>query len=561
MNKKLIYCLAFIAAVLLNSCNDDFLNRYDHVAINENNYWNSASDLEIYNNKLYENYFSSKGFGGAANWGMFMEDNLSDNSMVREPSTIRLGIHTYTNPGKSNWDWALIRNVNVFLDNYQNADEEEATLNHYAAEARLLRAIDYYDKVKLYGNLPLVNRVFSETDEALYDTQRPRTEIVDFIMKDLEFAVKWLPENSTPNRFNKSIAQAYKARIALHEGTFRKYHGIGGEEPFLQNAVDAAEAVIASGKYVIDVDKPYRSLFQNIDLAGNKEVIMYRDYDLDLKITNNLQIASLNTDNVNGASASGTKSLIDDYLCTDGLPITESPLYMGDDSLELVFANRDKRLEGTFGKKGDYFLDDQTLYLSAHPDAGSGSGGIYSSPSGYQIVKFYVSEFGPPYTWGGIYIDAPLLRYAEILLIYAEAKIELGSISQPELDKSINLLREKAGVSPMTTEHATIAEIRRERRVELAFEGFRYDDLMRWKMGNILREPVLGVKFNTKDFPNPNNEYVIGTNLFLNEDGYVISNDTYVFDESKHYYFPVPFNELSLNPGLKQTPGWEQATE
>jgi hypothetical protein len=557
MNKKQIYFLAFIAIVIFSGCNDDFLDRYDHTAINENSYWNTASDLELYNNKLYENYFSSKGFGNS--WGMFLEDNLSDNSMVRVPSTTRLGIHTYTEPGKSNWSWGLIRNVNIFLENYQKADEDEETLNHYAAEARLLRALDYYDKVKLYGDLPLVNRVFSETDEALYETQRPRAEIVDFIMDDLDFAVQWLPENSPANRFNKSIAQAYKARITLHEGTFRKYHGLGGETPFLQAAAEAADAVIASGKYHIDVTKSYHSLFSNLDLGGNKEVLMYRDYDLDLQIMNNLQIASLNSDNVGGASASGTKSLIEDYLCTDGLPITESPLYLGDDSLELVFSNRDKRLEGTFGKKGDYFLQEDQLYLSGHPAVG-GQSVLPSTPSGYQIVKFFIPEL-EPYTWGGLYQDAPILRYAEVLLIYAEAKIELGNITQPELDKSVNLLRAKAGVAPMTSERATIAEIRRERRVELAFEGFRYDDLMRWKMGSVLSEPVLGVKFNTNDFPNFNNEYVFGANLFLNDEGYVISNETYVFDESKHYFYPVPFNELSLNPNLKQTPGWERGTE
>uniref|UniRef100_UPI0032166860 RagB/SusD family nutrient uptake outer membrane protein n=1 Tax=uncultured Draconibacterium sp. TaxID=1573823 RepID=UPI0032166860 len=549
MNKKLIYYFTLIAVVLFSSCNDEFLDRYDHTAINEDSYWNSASDLELYNNNLYASYFTSaKGFGGGASWGILMEDNYSDNSMVRSPNTLRLGTHTYTDPVKSNWNWTLIRNVNIFLENYQKANEDEETLNHYAAEARLLRALDYYDKVKLYGDLPLVDRVFSETDEAIYEAQSPRDEIVDFIMADLDYAVQWMNESSVRNRFNKTIAQSYKARICLHEGTFRKYHGLGGESSFLQAAAEAAEAVINSGNYIIDATTSYGSLFQNLDLAGNKEVIMYKDYDVDLGIKNNIRMNALNSDNVNGASASGTKSLIEDYLCNDGLPITESPLYQGDGSMADVFANRDERLKGTFGKQNDLFLD-SILYLSAHEDASNNS----SSPSGYQLVKFFNEE--NDYTpWGGGFIDAPIFRYAEVLLIYAEAKVETGGITQPELDKSINLLRAKAKVAPMTAAKANIDEIRRERRVELAFEGFRYDDLMRWKQGSKLAEPVLGAKFNSSDFPGTYTEGV--NNFHLNTDGYIMSNEIYVFDESKHYYFPVPFNELSLNPNLKQTLGW-----
>jgi hypothetical protein len=192
------------------------------------------------------------------------------------------------------------------------------------------------------------------------------------------------------------------------------------------------------------------------------------------------------------------------------------------------------------------------IYLNSSPTSIE----VTACPSGYHVVKFYNEEQAKTVAYGQAFLDAPLFRYAEVLLIYAEAKKELESLTQADLDKSINLLRAKAGVANMTLAKASISEIRRERRVELAFEGMRYDDLMRWKQGALLAQPVIGLKFNANDIADYN-EYVVGTHIFLNENGYIMSNSTYSFDESKNYFFPVPINELSLNPNLVQTSGWE----
>ncbi len=549
MNNKIIYMFFLLTVFALNGCNDDFLERLPETSIVEGNFWNTESDLITYNNQLYAMYFSDKGFGNSA--VMLTADNISDNSFAASPSDVRLGINTPDNPGKSNWNWRLIRNINVFLEKYKNTKIDESVQNKYAAEARLLRALDYYDKVKLYGDLPLIDRVLSEDDELLSAPQSSRNDIVNFIMDDLDFAVQWLPEKAPKGRFNKNIALAYKARITLHEGTFRKYHGLGGETPFLQNAADAANAVIESGKYKIETSKSYFSLFNSINLAGNKEVIFYKDYDPTLSLYHNVANFIIYPF---GTSFSGTKSLINDYLCTDGLPISKSPLYMGDDSIANEFANRDNRLNCTFALPNDprfsYFMGDK-IYLNSSPT----SIGVTACPSGYQVVKFFNEEQAATVAYGQAFLDAPLIRYAEVLLIYAEAKAELGSLTQSDIDKSINLLRAKAGVANMTLARATISEIRRERRVELAFEGMRYDDLMRWKQGALLAQPVLGLKFNANDIADYD-KYVVGKDIFLDENGYIKSNQTYSFDESKNYYFPIPVNELSLNPNLVQTQGW-----
>ncbi len=548
-NNKIIYIFFLVAAFVFSSCNDEFLDRLPTTSITEDTFWNSEQDLITYNNKLYSDYFRYKGFSSKS-WGdrggILMLENYSDNSFTDIPTDVRLGINTTNNPGKENWGWGLIRNINVFLEKYKETQLDVTVQNKYAAEARLLRALDYYDKVKLYGDLPLVDRVFSDTDEELYVKQRSRDEIIEFIMNDLDFAIEWLPEKAKRGSFDKIIARAYKARITLHEGTFRRYHGLGNEQKFLQDAADEANLVMASERYKIETSKDYTSLFNVTDLSNSKEIVFYKAYDLEIGPNHS---ASVLLTDPSGCPISGSKSLVSDYLCIDGLPISESPLYMGDDSLAQEFANRDLRLSSTFGMLNTYFVGDK-VYLNSTPKPIVNT----ACPSGYQVVKFYNEEQDNQPT-SKSYLDAPLLRYAEVLLIYAEAKAELGSLTQEDIDNSINLLRAKAKVLDMTLSTATISEIRRERRVELAFEDFRYDDLMRWKQGSLLAHPVLGLKFNSNDIADFA-DFTIGENIFLDANGFIMSNITYSFDESKNYFFPVPVNELSLNPNLIQTPGW-----
>lgn len=547
MKKIGIYLLASLW--VLTGCNDEFLDTYPKTQINDENFWNNPADLATYNNQLYGAYFNGKGFGrGGFDAYMLTNDNYSDNAFMMTPNDVRLGLNSANQPGLSNWNWSLVRDVNQMLENALEADIEEVTKNQYIAEARLLRALDYYDKLKLYGKLPIIDHVLTEDDDLLYASQSSRDEVMAFIKADLDFAVQWMASNPATNRFSKNIAQAYKARIMLHEGTFRKYHSLGGESTYLDAAAQAAEAVIASGAYVINVNGNYNDLFANINLNGNKEVVFFRDYDEALQIYHN--VSNIIT-HVDGAQFGGTKDLINDYLCTDGLSIAESPLYQGDATIADEFANRDGRLAGTFAQPNTYFIADK-LYLNSDPQGVVNT----ASPSGYQVAKFF-NESQDIQAWDRAFIDAPIIRYAEVLLIYAEAKAELGTITQADVDMSINMLRAKAGVANLTLDQGSIiADVRRERRVELAFEGFRYDDLIRWKEGAKLTEPVLGLRFNASDIAD-HDAFTVGADIVLNGDGYIMSNQTYQFDESKNYYFPVPVNELSLNPNLEQTDGWE----
>ncbi|WP_417444559.1 RagB/SusD family nutrient uptake outer membrane protein [Joostella sp.] len=541
-----IYYLVF--ALLLVGCNDDFLDRYPETQINDGNFFKSESDLKIYNNGLYSSYFLREGFQnqGAFNAEVLTFDKYSDNAFMQTPDDIRLGINSANQPGFQEWDWSLVRDINQFLENASSADVEEVVRNRYIAEARLIRALEYYDKVKLYGDLPIIDRVLAVDDELLTASQSPRDEVMEFINDDLDFAVQWLPTSAEENRFNKYIAAAYKARIMLHEGTFRKYHSLGQEKTYLQQAAIASQLVMDSDDYMIDPSVGYGELFSNLNLSGNKEIVFFKDYEESLQLYHN--VGNILT-HVNGAEFGGSKSLINDYLALDGLPIEESDLYEGDETIEKEFANRDLRLRETFGIPNSYFIGDK-IYLNSDPNGIVNTG----TPSGYQLVKFY-NEEQDPLAWNRNFIDAPLIRYAEVLLINAEAKAELQTITQNDIDNTVNLLRVKAGVADLTLSGGIIEDIRRERRVELAFEGFRYDDLMRWKQGSLLAEPVLGLKFNDTDIADAD-AFEVGTDIQLNNEGYIISDNVYSFDESKNYYFPIPVNELSLNPNLEQTPGW-----
>jgi hypothetical protein len=276
-----------------------------------------------------------------------------------------------------------------------------------------------------------------------------------------------------------------------------------------------------------------------------------------------------------------TRTLVDAYLCEDGLPISQSPLYKGNDSIQSEFLNRDQRLRQTVCMPNEYlFIPEQNDYgisMSNLPGTTSDYG---FCETGYWPIKFW--SFNPDEkNRGRSYrgIQAVIVfRYAETLLIYAEAMAELGQCNQGVIDKTINILRDRVGMAPMEIGNLVndsnsdfpnlpvlISEIRRERMVELALEYSRRDDLIRWKAGNLYLKKPLGMKFWQYMYPKKNDvgEYrtKIGQNIFVDSDGFL---DPYqkqlpggrIFEEPKHYYFPIPIEDLTLNPNLTQSPGW-----
>lgn len=564
-----IFTLSILFALLAASCSKDFMERYPLDKLSDETYWNTETDLELYTNTMYQSVFTGHGTGFAESPIAF-GDNQSDNMVPYNYNQIAAGEHLLPTTG-GGWDWAFIRRCNFFLTRYQRTPIAENIRNIYAGEVLLFRSIEYWEKVKRFGNVPFFTHDLQTNSPELFEPATDRSVVMDSVLVDLNKAIEYLPAkgNEAANRVNKDVALAFKARICLHEGTFRKYHGLADSEKYFTEAANAAKTLIDGGKYQLSsTGNPamdYRNVFNRYDQTSNKEVIFFRKYDFDLGIgTNTSRFIDLNE-----RAFSVSKSLVDEYLCTDGFPIGLSGVYQGDNSILDEIRNRDPRLLQTVVEPNTNML----AGVGFAPIPGSPSTGQGIVATGYMLLKHWVNDPQETFRADKGILDAIIIRYGEVLLIYAEAKAELGQADQGALDISINKLRDRVNMPHLSEavgyEDPVLAgrfpgisnllrEIRRERRVELACEGFRYDDLIRWKAGKVLEERVIGAKFNVADYPTVE----VGADIFLTDDGYI---DVYhlslpngrTFEEPKHYLFPIPQEELILNPELDQNPGWE----
>ena len=533
--KRLAFVLFFFTML---SCE---VERLPETSISDQTFWRSETDLIAATNYLYtfipgfnnEDVWSDDAIGLASN-------QISDGSRLA-PSTDA----NYTEP------YRLIRAANNIIEKAPLAASNVAasTLDRYIADARFFRAWGYFSLVQKYGNVPLILKILSDESPELLEAASPREKIFDQIYQDLDFAVAKLPTMATLGTANygkisKTAAQAFKARVALFEGTRSKFHGYGDPNKHLNLAVEASKAIIDGKQHTL-----YANYFDLFQMAGegfaNKENIIVKPYGVSLAdrvLTHTYFRGTLENGNKNP-----TKSLVDAYLMTDGLPITKSSLYKTPLVSTDVFTNRDERLSHSVFKKGDAYIFTRKIFDI--------------SPLVFQKTGFCFRKFSNIDDWNNqaSFIDRPILRYAEVLLIYAEAKFELtNSITDADLDISINLLRSRGKIAKLTNGLVTNNnlnmrdEIRRERRVELAQEGHRYWDILRWKTAEIeLPKPVLGNFFFKVEFGT-------ATTVNLTPDNFILVTPASFrkFDPAKDYLWPMPLNEISLNPNLKQNPGW-----
>lgn len=585
---KTIFGLA-AGALLLTACNDSFLDRNPTSDLVDKDFWNTASDLEVYNNGIYnqagdnDDYMFLVGFTNdpynSSAWSAIaceaQTDNFASLSSAQQWATkIGAGQETVpNNPDRGGWKWDLLRRCNVFFENYHKADVLETIKQQYAGEVYFFRAWFYLDKVQKYGDVPYVTKALDTDSPELYGKRTPRKDVMDSVLVDIDKACAYLPvawDKSKPNRVDKGTALALKSRICLYEGTYRKYHNLGDYEKYLQEAVKASEDLIALNKYkVYNTGKPesdYTALFSSPDLSTNPEVIFYRKYEAGV-LGNRMSgyIVLMN--------AGATKDFVDDFLCLDSdgeaRPVSLSTDYK-EDTYQNVLTNRDPRLTQTIldPLKAKNVLYNQDKYQFPILNGMDG----WKTTTGYHVIKYYNKDEDAK-GYGNEGTDAPLFRYAEVLLNLAEAKAELGTINQTDLDNTVNLLRKRAGMPdltltpPMDPKYAgegitsLLVEIRRERRVELSFEMSRYPDLMRWKWGKRLAEPMLGMRFEAADSESEQFKNADVQTVEVNGKHYIdafAGNDfgKRVFDEEKHYLHPIPVNVRSKNPELGQNPKW-----
>ncbi len=526
MKMKTYSIYGFITACLfLSACNDDFLDKQRTDALSSETYWVSEENAEMAVTACY-------GFFGDEWWTTFLtcatDDSYAWSNWPCDVMYVNDGSAT-TSLGTFSHFWthsyqaiAAANNVTDNIDKVTDMDDD--TRARLTAEARFVRAYAYQHLVGYYGDVPLIKHVQSDPSE-YYVSRTSKDSIVDFIVSEIDDFANDLPvsyDAADWGRATRGAALALKARTLLYNGEWEK-------------AAEAAKAVMDLGVYSIDPD--FGSLFDGSN-ENSSEIIMSAQYTSTYK-------SSLATW-ICGPTLGGwsevvpLQSLVDAFECTDGKTIDESPLYDPEHS----FQNRDPRLDMTIILPGDV-VNGNTIDVTASGSS-DGLGKNNASYSGYYYKKYVPTEISGSYD-ANCTNDIILFRYAEVLLTYAEAKIEAGDIDQSVYD-AINEVRGRADVRmPAITTGKSQNElreiIRRERRVEFAMEEERLFDIRRWEIAeDVIPGKLYGIlnNYNT-DRSDYGSHVLVGTR---------------VFDASRDYLWPIPQSEMDLNKNLVQNPNW-----
>jgi hypothetical protein len=589
MKLKYIYFLFF--AVFISSCD---LEELPQATTSKGPIFANESGLILYTNSFYT-MFNGKNLHRA--------DAMSD-YLARKDTPPFITEGNYSAQVSTGWSWSDLRNINYFIENCTDPKVPVAVRKNYIGIAKFFRAWFYFDKVKRFGDVPWIGKPLDVKDtDLLYKGRDSRAMVMDSVLADLDYASLNItsPSEGTRSLVTKYVAYAFKARVALYEGTYRKYHtnlGLTGSAANLLNqAAVAAKKVMDEGGYKLydgaGVDKSYRQVFINPAPVAT-EVMLSAVCDLAL---NNLNDGNWYwTSGTYGDKANFIRTFINTYLNIDGTPYTNNPAYK-----TMLFKDevkgRDKRLQQTI-RSGDYKRISAGNLIPAPP--------VFSYTfTGYMPIKWALDDVY--YDTRDLNINSvTIFRFAEVLLNYAEAKAELGTLTDADWAATIGALRKRAGITgglsakptiadPYLQEKyfpnisdATLLEVRRERGIELCLEGFRFDDIVRWRRGELMQ-----MEWNGMYVPELN------TPMDLNEDGILdvafyktlpanrVAGVTYVevaptvggkvnpqllsngdsgeltwlnniprkFTD-KNYLYPIPAGDLITNPKLGQNPGW-----
>ncbi len=567
--KNIILLYIGTALCVLSSCNDMLDKDPRDTFVNNDVFWSNINTVESYTNKFYDNYV---GYSQNGSYGWFYFKSLTD-----DQGNSGFDDWTFSSVPSTSSYWTdgfkEVRRANYVIQNISSSSMAESSKRYYIAVARLNRAWQYYQLVREYGDVEWLSEVITDpNDSQVYGERTDRDVVMDSVLTDLDYAIAHLGNVSDKTKWSKHMALAMKSDVCLYEGTFSKYRteedngkkaDIARSSRYLQAAADASDALINSDEY--SLTKTYGEVYNSVSLGSGSETIFYRNYAKDMVMHGLLAYTC------SSAEQWGiTKDAFDAFLFVDGKPLATTSLNksdkavknaQGDYSISSALAVRDKRLS---------ILVDSIVCFNGHGwtrvnGEGIADGVPMTSSTGYTIRKYdnlSLDRYYRTNTTTG-YTDAPLYWYAVILLNNAEAKAELGTISQVDLDNTINLLQKRAGLPGISLEPATdpannmnvdnlLWEIRRCRRCELMTDNwYRYWDLVRWHQLD---------KLDTENNPAIN----LGANLSnvsdiavnVNSEKYmVVCNKSRKYDK-KHYLFPVPTNDLNLNVKNKQNLGW-----
>lgn len=572
-----------VVAASLMACNDDYLQRFPIAELAPETFFQSETELRAYTNAFYNqlpaalNVFYDAPFYADDDARTTVHDEIRGTRIV--PTT------------GGGWTWEELRRINFFLENSPKCPDEPVRVK-YDALARFFRAYFYFEKVKRFGDVPWYDYVLEQYDEGLMKARDSRQVVFSHMLEDIDYAIAHLETIRSAQLVTKWTALSLKSRMCLFEGTFRKYHGLDGWEGLLNQCVSASEDMMDNsgyGIYTSTKDKAYHELFLP-DEPISKEMILARQYSAAIPFVHSVNFYTLS---VSYGRPGVLRSVINSYLNADGTRFTDNPDYRTMQFYEET-QNRDPRLSQTIRVPGYKRIDEDKTSV---PD-------FAACITGYQYIKYIQSA---KYDNGNCVNDIPLFRYAEVLLNYAEAKAELGVISQADIDKSIKLLRDRVGMPNLNVTEANqkpdpyiadqyrnvagsnkgiILEIRRERRIELIREGFRWHDLLRWKEGKSLERVFNGIYFpgigeydldhdgtidleiyeGKKPAAVSGRQYQKLGELVLENGvngGQIITNPTVqkVWTEDKDYLYPIPTQERELNHNLTQNKGWKDDLE
>lgn len=592
---------AIILLIGLTAC-DDLLDLHPLSQISQTDYFKTETDLQLFSNSFYNNLLNKSPYDEQSD--IYIQQNLSDEMLGGTKRTVPAS--------GGGWSWGDLRKMNTLLA-YANQCEDKNAVVKYTALTRFFRAFFYFEKVKRFGDVPWYDVELGSSDQALYKARDSREVIMTHMIEDIDYAIANLPdkkqETSSPYRVNKWAAMALKAQFCLYEGTFRKYHGLNLDGHaytyYLEQSAAAAQELMKTGPYKLystgNPGKDYLTLFAE-ENANPDEYIFAIKFDYGLNIYHN---ATAHTLVPTQGRPGFTRKMVNTYLKKDGTAFTNETGWQEMSFIDEV-KNRDPRLAQSIRTPG-YTRIGQTKVLA--PD-------LSISVTGYQPIKFVQD---PTASGGNVdrndrsTCDLPVYRYAEVLLNYAEAKAELGTLTQDDLDNSINLIRKRVGMPDLSmssananpdrylssddtgysnvtgTNKGVILEIRRERTIELMQEGFRFDDLVRWKAGHCIDQSIYGMYFpgpgeydltgdgvadvilyasgtSKPSAASGTQVYKIGEEIILSDGnkGYVSYHkkiERTPFSEQRDYLYPIPSDERSLNKNLTQNPGWNDGLD
>lgn len=594
------YIVSASLCLLMSSClNDDFLEVYPKGQQTVVTAFTSYDNFKTYTWGLYNVFFGYTYDTGQTD-EIFKGDFESDN-MIKglEGNEGQWAYQKAKATDESkDWDYDYIRRVNLMLDNIDGSQMSDTEKEHWRSVGYFFRSYKYFQMLSKFGDIPWIEHALTDESPELFGKRDSRDLVASNLLANLKYAETHIGADDGKNTISVYVIQAFISRFALFEGTWRKYHGLSDADTYLKESARAAEEVL---KKYPDVHSKYDELFNSESLDGVTGVILYKAYE-----TGQLMHGLTRMVRTGESYIEATKDAVDSYLCLNGLPIRNgNSSYGGDKDVYAQFRNRDYRLyltvcppymvkkpKGPSAPEWEYtdkpedreFMDllakisgetyhrlpssnfkGFTVQGQPHFKNVNWGQGWNAAQMGFWVWKYYNTHTVATNANGVNTTDAPLFRVGEVMVNYAEAMCELNKFDQAVADKSINKLRARAHVEKLIVSNisddfdpdrdanvpALLWEVRRERRVELMGEGFRLDDLRRWKKGEYVNKQPLGA-------------YVTGasskklkvTGGSGADEGYVYFFTTPLGWKEHYYLYPLPLKQLALNKNLEQNPVW-----